>query len=182
MACGGGFGAPALKVAASLLEDGPALLGHAGVAVCSGYSRARSTCAGRAASGRSAKARPATRLASAPAVMIRTAETGSKRNGASITNVVTHQPPAAPAAMATRAAEQYDESRNNVLLRRPRRHRRRRGGWWVTTFVMEAPFRFEPVSAVLIVAGGALASLVAGLAFALRPLAARPAQALRARE
>ena len=40
----------------------------------------------------------------------------------------------------------------------------------------------EPVSAIAIVAGGALATLLAGLAFALRPLAARPAQVLRARE
>ena len=55
-------------------------------------------------------------------------------------------------------------------------------GWWVTTYVMEADWRFAPASAVLIVAGGALASLLAGLAFALRPLAARPARVLRARE
>jgi putative ABC transport system permease protein len=47
---------------------------------------------------------------------------------------------------------------------------------------MEGSYRFEPVSAVLIVTGGALASLLAGLAFALRPLAARPAQVLRARD
>jgi putative ABC transport system permease protein len=56
------------------------------------------------------------------------------------------------------------------------------GGWWVTRFVMDASFRFAPLSALAIVAGGALASLIAGLAFALRPLAARPAQVLRARE
>jgi putative ABC transport system permease protein len=56
------------------------------------------------------------------------------------------------------------------------------GGWWVTVFVMDATYRFEPVSALAIVAGGALASLLAGLAFALRPLAARPAQVLRARD
>lgn len=56
------------------------------------------------------------------------------------------------------------------------------GGWGVTTFVMEGDFRFEPVSAIAIVAGGALASLAAGLAFALRPLAARPAQVLRSRD
>ena len=55
-------------------------------------------------------------------------------------------------------------------------------GWWVTTRVMQGEFRFEPVGAVLIVAGGALASLLAGLGFALRPLAARPARVLRARE
>ncbi len=55
-------------------------------------------------------------------------------------------------------------------------------GWWVTAIVMDGTFRFEPVSALAIVGGGALASLVAGLVFALRPLAARPAGILRARE
>lgn len=55
-------------------------------------------------------------------------------------------------------------------------------GWAVTTLVLEADFRFEPASALLIVVGGALASLLAGLAFALRPLATRPAQVLRGRE
>ncbi len=54
--------------------------------------------------------------------------------------------------------------------------------WAVITFVMEGTFRFEPVSALAIVVGGAAASLGAGLAFALRPLAARPARVLRARE
>jgi len=48
--------------------------------------------------------------------------------------------------------------------------------------VMEAEFRFEPVSAIAIVTGGAMATLLAGLFFALRPLAARPAQVLRARD
>jgi putative ABC transport system permease protein len=55
-------------------------------------------------------------------------------------------------------------------------------GWAVMHFVMEAPYRFEPVSALAIVAGGVLAVLVAGLAFALRPLAARPARVLRAQD
>ncbi len=55
-------------------------------------------------------------------------------------------------------------------------------GWGVTTQVMDAAYRFEPVSALTIVAGGAAASLLAGLAFALGPLAARPAQVLRARD
>jgi putative ABC transport system permease protein len=50
------------------------------------------------------------------------------------------------------------------------------------TFVMEGTFRFEPVSAAAIVTGGALATLLAGLIFALRPLAARPARVLRARD
>ena len=53
-------------------------------------------------------------------------------------------------------------------------------GWAVMTFVMETDYRFEPVSAVAIVLGGVLATLGAGLVFALRPLAARPAQVLRA--
>jgi putative ABC transport system permease protein len=55
-------------------------------------------------------------------------------------------------------------------------------GWAVMRFVMDAAFRFEPRSAVAIIAGGAAASLLAGLAFALRPLAARPARVLRARD
>jgi putative ABC transport system permease protein len=54
--------------------------------------------------------------------------------------------------------------------------------WAVITFVMEGQYRFEPASALMIVLGGAAASLLAGLAFALRPLAARPARVLRARE
>ncbi len=55
-------------------------------------------------------------------------------------------------------------------------------GWGVMVFVMEADYRFEWVSALAIVAGGVLATLLAGLAFAWAPLAARPAQVLRARE
>ncbi len=53
-------------------------------------------------------------------------------------------------------------------------------GWGVTVFVMEADYRFEPMSAIAIVVGGALMTLVAGLLFAWRPLAARPARVLRA--
>lgn len=56
------------------------------------------------------------------------------------------------------------------------------GGWGVMTFVMESRYTFEPASASAIVIGGALATLLAGLAFAWRPLAARPARVLRARE
>ena len=56
------------------------------------------------------------------------------------------------------------------------------GGWAVTYFVMETEFRFAVASAVVIVAGGLAATLLAGLAFAWGPLAARPAQVLRARE
>ncbi|MBT8415974.1 MAG: FtsX-like permease family protein [Silicimonas sp.] len=55
-------------------------------------------------------------------------------------------------------------------------------GWGVMTFVMDSDFYFEPVSALFIVSGGILATLLAGLAFAWRPLAARPARILRARE
>ncbi|MGY6632429.1 MAG: ABC transporter permease [Alkalilacustris sp.] len=55
-------------------------------------------------------------------------------------------------------------------------------GWAVMHFVMDAPFRFEPVSAIAIVVGGVLATLLAGLGFALRPLGARPARVLRASE
>jgi putative ABC transport system permease protein len=56
------------------------------------------------------------------------------------------------------------------------------GGWSVMTFVMDTSYRFEPVSALAIVLGGALATLIAGLAFALRPLSARPARVLRAQD
>ena len=55
-------------------------------------------------------------------------------------------------------------------------------GWGVMRFVMHAPYRFEPASAILIVLGGIAATLLAGLVFAWRPLAARPAQVLRAQE
>lgn len=55
-------------------------------------------------------------------------------------------------------------------------------GWAVMTFVMDTTYRFEPLSAIGIVLGGILATLLAGLFFALRPLSARPAQTLRAQE
>ncbi|MCU0828550.1 MAG: ABC transporter permease [Tabrizicola sp.] len=55
-------------------------------------------------------------------------------------------------------------------------------GWSVMTFVMESTYRFEPVSAIGIVLGGVLATLVAGLVFALRPLSVRPARTLRAQD
>lgn len=56
------------------------------------------------------------------------------------------------------------------------------GGWAVMTFIMEAEYHFEPLSALAVIAGGVLATLLAGLLFALRPLASRPARVLRARE
>ena len=55
-------------------------------------------------------------------------------------------------------------------------------GWGVMTFVMETEYAFEPFSALAIVLGGAMATLLAGLAFAWRPLATRPAGVLRAQD
>lgn len=55
-------------------------------------------------------------------------------------------------------------------------------GWGVMRFVMETDYSFEPLSALLIVAGGVFATLLAGLIFAWGPLASRPARVLRARE
>lgn len=54
--------------------------------------------------------------------------------------------------------------------------------WAVLTQVMDLRYTFEPVSAILIVLGGIVATLLAGLVFALRPLAARPARVLRAQD
>ncbi|MCZ0812418.1 MAG: ABC transporter permease [Pseudomonadota bacterium] len=56
------------------------------------------------------------------------------------------------------------------------------GGWAVTYFVMDTDFAVAWGSAVMIVSGGALISLLAGLGFAWRPMKARPARILRARE
>lgn len=56
------------------------------------------------------------------------------------------------------------------------------GGWAVSRYVMDTAYYFEPVSAFAIVIGGVIATLAAGMAFAWRPLAARPARVLRARE
>jgi putative ABC transport system permease protein len=56
------------------------------------------------------------------------------------------------------------------------------GGWAVSRFVMETPYAVIWPSALAIVAGGAGLTLLAGLAFALTPLRARPARVLRARE
>tara|TARA_R110002124_G_scaffold85097_1_gene220989 strand:+ start:20454 stop:22994 length:2541 start_codon:yes stop_codon:yes gene_type:complete len=56
------------------------------------------------------------------------------------------------------------------------------GGWAVCRFVMETPFGIIWGNALAIVLGGLIANLLAGLAFAWRPLAARPAQVLRARD
>ena len=56
------------------------------------------------------------------------------------------------------------------------------GGWAVSTFIMDTGYTIIWSNALLIIGGGVLASLLAGLAFAWRPLAAKPAQVLRARE
>lgn len=56
------------------------------------------------------------------------------------------------------------------------------GGWAVSHFVFETGFTVIWPSAIAVIAGGILANLLAGLAFAWRPLAARPARILRARE
>lgn len=54
--------------------------------------------------------------------------------------------------------------------------------WAVLTQVMELDYRFAPGSALAVIAGGIIATMAAGLAFALRPLSARPARVLRAQE
>jgi len=56
------------------------------------------------------------------------------------------------------------------------------GGWAVSTFVMDTDFTIIWSSALAIITGGVLATLLAGLAFAWGPLAARPAKVLRGRE
>ena len=56
------------------------------------------------------------------------------------------------------------------------------GGWAVSTYVLETDFTFIWPSALLIVTGGIIATVLAGLGFAMRALNARPAQVLRARE
>ncbi len=55
-------------------------------------------------------------------------------------------------------------------------------GWAVMRFVMESDFTFDLGQALIIVGGGALLSLMAGLWFALRPLNTPPARVLRAQE
>ena len=56
------------------------------------------------------------------------------------------------------------------------------GGWAVNHFVMEAKFSVVWPSALGIIFGGLLANLLAGLGFALKSLANRPAQTLRSRD
>ena len=56
------------------------------------------------------------------------------------------------------------------------------GGWAVSRFVMETEFTLIWPSALLIIAGGVCATVLAGLGFALKSLNARPAHVLRSRE
>ncbi len=56
------------------------------------------------------------------------------------------------------------------------------GGWAVSHFIMDTDFTVIWPSALGIVAGGILATLLAGMGFSWRPLASRPARVLRGRE
>ncbi|MCH2078360.1 MAG: FtsX-like permease family protein [Rhodobacteraceae bacterium] len=56
------------------------------------------------------------------------------------------------------------------------------GGWAVSRFIFETEYTLIWDNALAIVGAGILTTLLAGLAFSLGPLAARPAQVLRARE
>ena len=56
------------------------------------------------------------------------------------------------------------------------------GGWAVSRFIMDTSYAVIWPSALAIVAGGVLVTLLAGLAFAWRPLRAAPARILRTQE
>ncbi len=56
------------------------------------------------------------------------------------------------------------------------------GAWGVMFFVMDGTYAFEPISALAVICGGILATLLAGLVFVLRPLARRPAGVLRSQD
>ncbi|MEP4197932.1 MAG: FtsX-like permease family protein [Aliishimia sp.] len=56
------------------------------------------------------------------------------------------------------------------------------GGWAVSHFVLDTDYTVIWSNALAIIIGGVLATLLSGLAFAWGPLAASPAQVLRARE
>lgn len=56
------------------------------------------------------------------------------------------------------------------------------GAWAVNTYVFEISYQVIWPNALAIIAGGVLATLLAGVAFAWQPLAARPAGQLRSRE
>ncbi|MCY4197969.1 MAG: drug:proton antiporter [Rhodobacteraceae bacterium] len=53
-------------------------------------------------------------------------------------------------------------------------------GWAVLTFVMDSAYQFKPIAAAVIVLAGGMASLVASLLFAWRPLQVKPSRILRA--
>ncbi|WP_371168218.1 ABC transporter permease [Aliiroseovarius sp. 2305UL8-7] len=55
-------------------------------------------------------------------------------------------------------------------------------GWAVTHYIMEERFVFDLWNAIAIVAGGVVATVLAALLYAWRPLSTRPARVLRARE
>lgn len=55
-------------------------------------------------------------------------------------------------------------------------------GWAVTHYIMEERFAFDAANALAIVMGGVIATILAGLLYAWRPLSIRPARVLRARE
>jgi putative ABC transport system permease protein len=55
-------------------------------------------------------------------------------------------------------------------------------GWAVTHFIMDDRFIFDVLNAFVIVFAGVVATIVAGLLYAWRPLSSRPAGVLRARE
>ncbi|MBB93545.1 MAG: drug:proton antiporter [Rhodobacteraceae bacterium] len=56
------------------------------------------------------------------------------------------------------------------------------GGWAVSRFILDTDFTVIWSSALVIVTGGVAATLLAGLAYAWAPLAARPARILRAQD
>ena len=55
-------------------------------------------------------------------------------------------------------------------------------GWAVSHFVMDTPFQVTWSSALVIVSGGVIVTLITGLVYAIGPLSARPARVLRANE
>ena len=55
-------------------------------------------------------------------------------------------------------------------------------GWAVMTRVMDSDYSFVWGNALAVIGGGIGVTLLAGMVFAWRPLIARPAQVLRARE
>lgn len=56
------------------------------------------------------------------------------------------------------------------------------GAWAINAYVFETSYAVIWPNALMVISGGVLTTLLAGLLFALRPLAAKPARILRARE